>query len=130
MYELISLEEKQLDFVGKIGKELSVPLPFSKPILLTECEVVGNTFGLMVEPAGVRVGTRLSMFRDPFNKYDKNSIVIKDGAGTRLGFVPMSKNEIIARLLEAGKCVYCVVTECVVGIDGDLELNVAIYMEA
>lgn len=130
MNALTCIEIKQFGLASAMGKDLDFPKPFAKDILLTEFLVVGNTFGLTVDPVAVAEGVKLKLFRDTRNKYDKNSIVIKDCEDSRIGFVPMNKNEILARLLEAGKEVYAVVSKNVASIDGNVELTVKVFMEA
>lgn len=130
MNALTCIEAKQIGLASAMGKGLDLPKPFAKDILLTEFMVVGNTFGLTVDPVTVAEGVKLKLFRDTRNKYDKNSIVIKDCEENRIGFVPMNKNEILARLLEAGKEVYAVVSKNVANIDGNVELTVKVFMEA
>jgi len=127
---LVFLETKKLALAEAASKGLDMPKPFAKDVFLTECPVVGNTFGLTVDPLTVAEGTRLKLLRDTRNRFDSNSIVIKDSKDNRLGFVPMDRNEILARLLEAGKDVYAVVSKCVTELDGRVELTVKIYMGA
>lgn len=127
---LTFFETKQIALASAMGKGLEIPKPFTQDVFLTECPVVGNTFGLTVDPMTVAEGTKLKLFRDNHNKFDKNSIVVKDGADNRLGFVPMEKNEILARLLEAGKDVYAVVSQNVSDVDGNVEFCVKIYLGA
>ena len=128
MNALTLVETKQIALADALGKGLEIAKPFGQDILLTECPVVGNTFGLVVDPDSVTEGTRLKLLRDKRNKFDKNSIVLKDGEDNSLGFIPMAKNEILARLLEAGKEVYAVISRCVIAADAKVELSVKIYL--
>lgn len=130
MNALTFIETKQIALADALGKGLDFAKPFGQEILLTECQVVGNTFGLTVDPATVVVGTKLKLLRDKHNSFDKNSIVIKDAQGNRLGFVPMAKNEILARLLEAGKDIYAVISKSDVDVENNVEICVKIYMGA
>lgn len=41
--------------------------------------------------------------REPENPFDALAILILDAQGNKLGYVPQAKNEILARLLDAGK---------------------------
>jgi len=127
---LTFFETKQIALAGALGKGVDLPKPFAKDVFLTECPVVGNTFGLTVDPATLVMGTKVKLLRDSRNKFDKNSIVIKDAADNRLGFIPMAKNEILARLLEAGKDVYAIVSENMTDVDGNVELRVKVFMGA
>ena len=56
-------------------------------------------------------GTVVSLMREADNKYDALAIRIDDANGGKLGYVPRKKNEILARLLDAGKMLYGKVSE-------------------
>lgn len=130
MNALVFVETKHMALGEAAGKEFDLPKPFAKDILLTEFEIVGNILSVPASAKELNEGSRLKLFRDTKNKFDKNSIVVKDDADNRIGFVPMSKNEILARLLEAGKGLYAVVSKNVTDIDETIEIRVKIYLEA
>jgi hypothetical protein len=44
--------------------------------------------------------------REPDNQYDDLAIFILDKEGRKLGYVPKEKNEVPARLLDAGKLLF------------------------
>lgn len=129
MNALISLDAKQLAISQSIDRSLELPKPFAQDLFLTAFAVTGNVFGLPEWALTLKIGDRLKLFRDTKNRFDKNSIVIKDDAGNRIGFVPMNKNEILARLLEGGKALYAKVSKCFAD-ESDFEICVEIYMEA
>lgn len=129
MNALISLNAKQLAISQCVDKSLDLPKPFAQDLFLTAFAVTGNVFGLPECSLKLKIGDKLKLFRDTKNRFDKNSIVIKDDAGNRIGFVPMNKNEILARLLEGGKALYAKVSKCA-NSESDFEICVEIYMEA
>lgn len=51
-------------------------------------------------------GVEVQFFREPNNKYDSKAIVVKDKDGNKLGYIPRDKNEILSRLMDAGKLLY------------------------
>jgi hypothetical protein len=55
------------------------------------------------------VGKKLYFYREPENPYDKLAIVIKDENGNKLGYVPRDQNEILSRLMDAGKLIYAII---------------------
>lgn len=83
--------------------------PFANKILLLEESYVAGTThveGLEEMLSEVRVGDRLDFQRDPENILDEWAIkVILPGKG-RVGFVPADTNQILARLMDGGKCVF------------------------
>ncbi len=98
------------------GGALDVPKPFSQPICLApDTRVAGTTHveGIEDLARGLSEGDRLRLERDPRNRYDRWAIRVLDARGRRLGYVPADVNEILARLMDAGKCLYGEVT----GID-------------
>ena len=87
---------------------LDIGKPFSKEIFLIEVHIAGTTHVdniELLEPKLVE-GTEVRFFREPENPYDNKAIVVKDKDGNKLGYIPRDKNEIISRLMDAGKLVY------------------------
>lgn len=95
------------------GTGLSIPKPFAKPILLLKTFITGMFFvknvTKLLEP--IEDGARLTLIREPDNKYDKFAIMVKDNAGNKLGYVPRKNNIVIANLMDAGKIIYATVRE-------------------
>ncbi len=91
---------------GAFGKE-GLPMPFTKEIFLIDSHVAGTTYRDLkdVEP-NLLPGGLLCFKRDPENKHDKLAIMILDDKGNHLGFVPQAKNEVLARLMDAGKLIF------------------------
>ena len=51
-------------------------------------------------------GDKLDFFREPDNAYDKRAIVIKNGDGVKIGYVPRRDNIVFSRLMDAGKLLF------------------------
>lgn len=81
--------------------------PFAREIMLIECQVAGTSYRDLkgVEP-GLAPGATLVLRRDPTNTHDSLAIMILDEKGWHLGFVPREKNEVLARLMDAGKLLF------------------------
>lgn len=88
--------------------------PFSNQILLLDDAYVAGTThveGIEEMLEGVKPGDRVDFLRDPDNYYDEWAIkVILPGKG-RIGFLPDDLNQIIARLMDGGKCVFGQITD-------------------
>lgn len=84
-----------------------LPMPFAKEIFLIDTHVAGTTHRNLegVEP-NLKSGDLLCFKRDPGNKHDALAIQIFDEDGHDLGFVPKVKNEVLARLMDAGKLIF------------------------
>lgn len=80
------------------------PLPFGREIALLECCVAGTSH---VDLEGVAeelaVGQRLALRREPGNEHDPLAVLVLDTAGRKLGYLPRARNEVVSRLLDAGK---------------------------
>jgi len=95
------------------GTGLSIPKPFAKPILLLKTYITGMFFvkdvTKLLEP--IEDGARLTLIREPDNKYDEFAIMVKDAHGNKLGYIPRKSNIVIANLMDAGKSVYATIRE-------------------
>lgn len=83
----------------------SLTIPFEREISLLECRVAGTNFRpdiADIEPA-LTVGTKLKLKREPHNEFDESAIAVYDAENNKLGFVPKTKNGVLAKLLDAGK---------------------------
>lgn len=91
---------------GAFGKG-GLPMPFTKEIFLIDTHVAGTSHRDLenIEP-DLASGSLLCFKRDPDNKHDKLAIKIHDDKGNHLGFVPQAKNEVLARLMDAGKLIF------------------------
>ena len=56
--------------------------------------------------AGLKENELLVFKREPDNKHDKLAIMIFDTKGQLLGYVPRDRNEVVARLMDAGKLIF------------------------
>lgn len=89
--------------------QIDVPKPFSEPILLIEETRVAGTShvdGLDEVVAELEPGARLAFTREPGNLHDKWAIRVAGPSGEKLGYVPADTNELLARLMDAGKQLY------------------------
>lgn len=83
----------------------SLTMPFTREISLLECHVAGTNFrpGIAdLEPA-LTAGAKLKLQREPRNEFDQSAIAIYDAENNKLGYIPKTKNEVLAKLLDAGK---------------------------
>ena len=78
--------------------------PFAREIFLIETHVAGTTHIPIkeIEPA-LMPGESLVLRRESVNPHDPLAILILTERGEKLGYVPRDRNEILARLMDAGK---------------------------
>ena len=115
---------------GSFGKD-GLPMPFIKEIFLMECHVAGTTYVDLtdIEPKLV-ADAPLVFKREPGNPHDSLAIQIYAEHGDRIGYVPKAKNEVLARLMDAGKLIFGkLVSKGWEGYDGKwLKLQIKVYM--
>ncbi len=89
------------------GKD-GVPLPFVKEIFLMECLVAGTSHigGIEEKTSEIASGALLGFLREPDNPHDSLAIQILNQHNLRIGYVPRQQNEVIARLMDAGKLLF------------------------
>lgn len=87
---------------------MDIGKPFSQEIFLIEVHIAGTTHIDNIDLLGHKLvsGVEVQFFREPNNKYDSRAIVVKDKEGNKLGYIPRDKNEILSRLMDAGKLLY------------------------
>ena len=85
-----------------------VPLPHIHEIFLIDCRIAGTTHVEDIDDktADIDKGTLLMFRREKDNQYDNLAIQILNGKKERIGYVPKAKNEILARLIDAGKLIF------------------------
>ena len=76
----------------------------------------------------LREGDRLTLLREPDNRYDRYAIVVKDGAGNKLGYIPRKNNIVLANLMDAGKSIYATLTGKSSAYSS-VNLSIGIFME-
>ncbi|MDD3777746.1 MAG: HIRAN domain-containing protein, partial [Actinomycetota bacterium] len=75
----------------------------------------------------LKEGSHLILRRESNNPYDDKAIAILDLDQNKLGYLPQRKNEIISRLMDAGKAIYAVVENK--QKNGDyLQIGIKVYM--
>ncbi len=107
-YALTHFEQHQLALLHahlQAGGGLSAP--FAKEIFLIECHVAGTSHVPIrqIEPT-LTPGGSLVLRREPGNPHDELAILILTEGGEKLGFIPRDRNEVLARLMDAGKFLF------------------------
>lgn len=89
------------------GEALNIKKPFSQSIFLMNTYVAGVTHvrGIKKLAKALKKHEEILLVREPENEFDDLAILVKNKAGKKLGYIPRQKNEVIARLMDAGKCI-------------------------
>ena len=103
---IAKLTPELLALIGSGGVDALAP--FSREIYLLDIVVAGTTFCAEMDEIEPQLlpETVLKMIRQPQNKHDELAIGVYYNA-IRIGWVPMETNEIISRLMDAGKAFFC-----------------------
>ncbi|NLZ35676.1 HIRAN domain-containing protein [Clostridium cochlearium] len=118
-----------IEIINKVGN-IELGKPFQREIFLIDTHVAGTTYVEDIDAIGENIvkGTKLNFFREKDNKYDELAIIIKDEKGNKIGYVPKDKNEVLARLMDAGKLIYGIVEDKEY-IDNWLKIDISIYLK-
>jgi len=82
---------------------------FKKEILVLECMVAGTSFRkLDTIEADLAATVKLDIKREAKNEFDKFAVALYYKA-VKVGYIPRDKNEVIARLMDAGKSFYATI---------------------
>jgi len=128
MSDLILIDPKLLALVNGSFGEGGVPMPYMQEIFLIESHIAGTSYLDLeeIEPQ-LNLNDLLLTKREPDNKHDKYAILILTLKGEKLGYIPREKNEILSRLMDAGKIIICKIMDK--SWQGSwLKLTIKVYM--
>ncbi len=126
--DIIKVDAQLINAITESFDSKGLALPFVQEIFLIECQVAGTSHVDIEEiepelkPEDIFVFTR-----EADNPHDKLAIRISDEHGNKLGYVPREKNEILARLMDAGKIVFGKLKKKA-WLKGWLMLEIQVYM--
>lgn len=108
MSNIIKIDDNNIVNILNNKGTLDIGKPFSQEIFLIEVHIAGTTHidNIDVLEPELTEGVEVQFFREPNNQYDSKAIVVKDKEGNKLGYIPKDKNEILSRLMDAGKLLY------------------------
>ncbi len=102
--------------------------PLSHEILLFDTYVAGTSY---VKDQSVfddlKDDDKLTLKREPDNRFDDKAILVLDGTGRKLGYVPERDNIVFTRLMDAGKYLIAKVKD-VEPSGAFVRVNIGIYL--
>lgn len=109
----------------------SLPMPFESEIFLLKVKIAGLIYYEASQVKNeLKNKDKLILKREPNNKYDKLAIEVYYNKNIKLGYVPRNKNEVIARLMDAGKIIYGLINSFNSNEYNDyLEIDMDIFMK-
>jgi hypothetical protein len=125
--EIVKLTSEILLLIGTDGVE--VLAPFTREIFLLDIVVAGTSFCKEIDALEPRLLSEkvLRMIRRPQNKHDDLAIGIYIDQ-TRIGWVQQELNQVISRLMDAGKAFFCSI-QSAKKINKWMKIDAKIYME-
>ena len=102
-------------------------MPFARELVVLECQIAGTSYLDLeeVEPL-LNPDDKFYLVREPQNEHDQFAVAIYNADKVKLGYLPRSKNESVARLLDAGKLLFAVLVSKT-WQDDWLKLNVKVF---
>ena len=125
---IVKIDPKYLEIVRTSLTNNGLPKPFVQEVELLDCNVAGTTFLDLddIEPK-LKKHQLLMLKREPNNEYDNNAIIIVTEEGQKLGYVPQDKNEVLSKLMDAGKLLFGRLNEKN-WVDVWLKLDIQVYL--
>ena len=125
---IVKIDPKYLEIVRTSLDKTGLPKPFVQEVELLDCNIAGTTFLNLkdIEPK-LKKHQLLVLKREPKNNYDNKAILILTEDGQKLGYVPQEKNEILSRLMDAGKLLFGRLDEKN-WVDRWLRLDIQVYL--
>ena len=125
---IVKIDPKYLEIVRTSLTNNGLPKPFVQEVELLDCNVAGTTFLDLddIEPK-LKKHQLLMLKREPNNEYDNNAILILTEEGQKLGYVPQDKNEVLSKLMDAGKLLFGRLNEKN-WVDDWLKLDIQVYL--
>ena len=103
---LIKVNPGLLSALSKGNFSLDV---FAREILVLECLIAGTSFRKLDKVQDdLNETVRLEMKREGNNEFDHFAVALWFG-NTKVGYIPKDKNEVLARLMDAGKQFYATI---------------------
>lgn len=127
---LINAGNKSIGILNSFSNG-SLPMPFESEIFLLKVKIAGLIYYEVSQVKGeLKNKDKLILKREPNNKYDKLAIEVYYNKDIKLGYVPRNKNEVIARLMDAGKIIYGLISSFNSNENNDyLEIDMDIFMK-
>ena len=127
-HAIVKIDPKYLEIVRTSLTNKGLPKPFVQEVELLDCNVAGTSFLDLddIEPR-LKKHQLLMLKREPNNEYDNNAIIILTEEGQKLGYVPQDKNEVLSKLMDAGKLLFGRLNEKN-WVDDWLKLDIQVYL--
>lgn len=127
--ELAVISDNWLELADTLAK---MPAPFEQEVFLYKCSIAGASHvdDIEAKTEPLAVGAELILKHEVENEFDKFAIGVYTEKGERIGWVPRHRNEVFARLLDAGKRVIAKLdSKDPVECEGWVDMRMKIYLK-
>jgi hypothetical protein len=102
---LVPYDPKKIELIKREGE---MPLPYSNEIFLMDCHIAGTSYVDDMDALfpGLQIGQKLLLRREASNEHDGLAILVLTESNQKLGYIPRAQNEVVSRLLDAGKMLF------------------------
>lgn len=128
MADIIKLDRNNI--ISALHGGIDLAKPFENKIYLIDVHIAGTSHIDNIhelEPE-LTEGRKIQFFREPDNKYDERAIVLRDEKGNKLGYIPRHSNEILSRLMDAGKLLYGKIRKKEI-INDWIKITIQVYLD-
>lgn len=113
---------------GYFGGNIQI-VPYIQEIFLLECHIAGTSYLDLDEvEKELNVGDPLLFRREADNIHDHLAVAVYDQKERKLGYLPCAKNEVPARLMDAGKLLFARI-ETKEWVEKWLKVTVRVFMK-
>lgn len=110
------------------SSKVNVPLPFDSEIYLLSVTIAGINYN-KENIKEILLDEKLILQRESNNKYDKYAIVVNLSSKKKVGYIPKKDNKVFARLMDAGKFLYAVVSQIDYDNEKIKEVKIKIFLK-
>lgn len=122
-----SLIKVNAPLLAALSKGLGNIQLMQQDILVLQCQVAGTSFRNLQEVEPLLTNqVQLELKREPGNEHDKLAIALYF-AKHKIGYIPRDKNEVIARMMDAGKAFFATI-QAKEWLGKWLQIEIKVYM--
>ena len=106
--DIVPFDSNLFELMKFSSEDALIPMPFVTDFFLLDIFVAGTSYIENLEEIWnhLEIDQNVIFKREPHNPYDEMAILILDEKSRKMGYVPRDMNQVLARLMDAGKLLY------------------------
>ena len=123
---LIPYDAGKIEILKRNG---GLALPYSNDIFLLDCHIAGTSHVEDINSIypDLYIDQKIILRRESSNKHDGLAILVLTEDQKKLGYIPRDQNEVISRLMDAGKRLFAQI-QSIKDKNGWKNINIKVYM--